>query len=95
MSKKELLQHKARAKIEEYEASLEVARAKLEGKSADARHQVQWEIERIEEGLTSAKARLAELADSADDAWDQIAGKLDSLAKDVGARIERIVSRKD
>ncbi len=92
MSTRELSAQKAEAKIEEFEARLQVARAKLEGASADARLSLQREIDAIEKGLSTARSQLRELADSAEDTWDEVARGLESLATSIGERIDGILS---
>ena len=95
MKTRELSAQKAEAKIEEFEARLEVARAKLKGASADARLSLQQEIDAIEKGLGTARVRLKALAENADDGWHELSHELESLATSVGKKIDGILSKKD
>ena len=84
---------KAEAKIEEYQAKLKVIRAKLKGSSADARLEAEKHIRELEKQIDTGRKKLAELGDSAEEAWTKLAKGLDQAWEDTSERIKTFIAR--
>lgn len=72
MNEKELYQQKKQAQLDEWKAEVDKLKAKASGASADA--QLEWnrQIEALEGKIENGKAKLAEVADASEDAWESI-----------------------
>jgi DNA repair exonuclease SbcCD ATPase subunit len=92
MSKKDAYVEKAQAKIEEQSAKLDQLKAKVKGEAADTKIEGHKQIEKLESKLDAAKARLAEITDSAEDAWEDLTDRFDKLADDLGASVKKFFS---
>jgi DNA repair exonuclease SbcCD ATPase subunit len=93
MSKKDAYIEKAQAKIEEQSAKLEQLKAKLKGETASIKIESNKRIEKLESNLDAAKTRLAEIKDSAEDAWEDLTERFDNLADDVGASVKKFLGK--
>jgi len=78
MSEKELYQQKKQAQLDEWEAEVDKLKAKASGASADAQLELNKEIEELEGKIEQGKAKLAELADTSEDAWGSIKESVES-----------------
>tara|TARA_R110001583_G_scaffold130834_1_gene282544 strand:+ start:41637 stop:41918 length:282 start_codon:yes stop_codon:yes gene_type:complete len=89
MSKKDAYIEKAQATIEEQSAKLAELKAQAKGKVADQKIEANEKIEKLESKLNVAKSRLAEIADSAEGAWEDLTDRFDNLADEVGASVKK------
>jgi predicted nucleic acid-binding Zn-ribbon protein len=71
-------QRKMRAQLDEWAADLDVLKAKAATASAEVKRDLTEQIHALEEQIQKGRKKLAELADSSDDAWDSIRGRLES-----------------
>jgi chromosome segregation ATPase len=78
MSEKELYQQKAQAQLDEWKAELEKLKAKASGASADAQLEMKEQIQALEGKFEEGKAKLAEIAEASDDAWESIKEGIES-----------------
>ncbi len=78
MNEKELYQQKHKAKLDEWQAEVEKFKAKVSGASADAQLQMKSQIESLQGKIEEGKAKLAELTDASEDAWESIRNGMDS-----------------
>ena len=92
MSKKDAYVEKAQAKIEEQSAKLDALKAKAKGEVADQKIETHKQIDKLESKLDAAKSRLAEIADSAEDAWEDLTELFETLASDVGSSFKKFFS---
>ena len=93
MTKKEAYIEKAQAKINEQTAKLEGLKAKAQGEIADQKIKSLEKIEELEVKIKDAKAHLSEIADAAEDAWENIKNKFDQLADDIGSSFNKFFSK--
>lgn len=72
MESKELYQKKVQAHLDEWKAEVDKLKAKAQGASAEA--QIEWnkQIEFLEGKMKEGKAKLSELANTGDEAWDSM-----------------------
>jgi hypothetical protein len=78
VSEKELYQQKRRAQLDEWRAEADKLKAKTSGASADVQLEMRKQIRVLEGKLDEGKAKLSELADAGDEAWDSIKGGVES-----------------
>lgn len=72
MSDKEYYQQKLQAQLDEWKAELEKLKARAGGARADAKHEMSQHIEALEGQVERGKAKLSELLEASDDAWESI-----------------------
>lgn len=78
MNEKELYQQKRQAQLDEWKAEVAKLKAKASGASADAQLELIREIKALEGKIEQGKAKLAELAEASDEAWDSIKDGVES-----------------
>lgn len=72
MEDKDLYREKRRAELDEWKAELDKLKARMRGESADAQIELKRHMDALERRIEEGRAKLAELADSGDDAWDTL-----------------------
>lgn len=92
MSKK-AYEQKAEAKLEEHQAEIAKARAKVKGAAADARLDAEKELEGLEAKLEEAKQTLARIKDAGEGAWEDLTRGLDSAWDELSDAARRIRNR--
>jgi predicted nuclease with TOPRIM domain len=93
MSKKDAYIKKAQAKIDEQIAKLDQLKARARGEIADKEIKSREKVDELESKIREAKARLSEITDAADDAWENIKDKFDHLADDIGSSFKRFFGK--
>jgi DNA-binding transcriptional regulator GbsR (MarR family) len=95
MSEKDLYQQKMKAQLDEWKADVDKLRAKASGASADAKLKLDQQVKDLEARIEEGKAKLAELADASEEAWDSVKegiesawGSLKSAVKDAAAKFK-------
>ena len=78
MNEKELYQQKMQAQLDEWTADVDKLKAKASQASADGQIQIHKEIEALEGKIEEGKAKLAEVVDASEDAWDSIKDGVES-----------------
>ena len=78
MDEKQLYQQKRQAQLDEWQAEIDKFKAKASGASADAQLKLNEQIKVLEGKLTVGKAKLKEIAEASDDAWESIKGGAES-----------------
>ena len=87
MTKEELLS-KIKATIDEQEANLKSLKEKAMSESQETLHDVRAAIDDLEPKIEQAKAKAMEIADIADDKWDDVKGSLESGWDEASAKLE-------
>jgi hypothetical protein len=72
MNDKELYQKKKQAQLDEWQAEVDLLKARAAGARADAQLKMNKKINSLEIKIQEGKAKLSQLAKSSDDAWDSI-----------------------
>ncbi|MDY0094257.1 MAG: coiled coil domain-containing protein [Candidatus Vecturithrix sp.] len=93
MSNKELYQQKLQAQLDEWEAELNKLRAKASGASADAKLEMNQQIEDMQAKIDEGKAKLSELAETSDDAWDSIKEGVESAWDSLKSGFREAISK--
>ena len=84
---------KAEAKLEEQQAKLDQLRAKAKGAGADAQIEADKQIGDLEKALKTARRKLEDLGDAAEDAWEDAAKGIDRAWEDVSEGAKKLLSR--
>ena len=78
MSDKELYQQKKQAQLDEWKAEVDKLKAKASGASADVQLDVNKQIRVLERNLEEGKAKLSEIAEASEGAWESIKDGVES-----------------
>ena len=78
MNDKELYQQKMKARLDEWEADVDKLKAKASGASADVQLDMNRQIKALERNIEEGKAKLSELAEAGEDAWESIKDGVES-----------------
>lgn len=78
MSDKALYQQKIQAQLDEWKADLDKLRAKASGASADAKLNLGQQVKNLESKMNEGKAKLAEVTNASEEAWDSLKGGVES-----------------
>ncbi len=70
MNKKELYQQKKQAQLDEWKADVNTLKAKASGASANTQLELNKQIEALEGKIEQGKAKLAEIVEASENAWD-------------------------
>lgn len=96
MSTKEAYRQKIDAEVELAQAKLSEFRAKAKISVVDARIKYAQQIDDLEQGVAATKAKLKELSEANDDAWEHLKeeverawGVLRDGVRDVGAKLKK------
>ncbi|MCE7915227.1 MAG: coiled coil domain-containing protein [Nitrosomonas sp. PRO4] len=71
-NEKQAYQQKIAAQIAEWEAEIELLKAKSKNLAADAKLEFEQQLSELEKNKSQLSAYLSELADKADDAWEDV-----------------------
>jgi len=78
VSEKAQFQEKLQAQLDEWGIDLAKLKAKAAETTAEARLEMDVQLVTLEAKLEAGKEKLAELADTSEDAWESIQGGLES-----------------
>ena len=78
MSEKDLYRQKMQAQLNEWKADLYKLKAKAEGADADTKLKVKKQIDSIEKKIQEGDAKLAELDEASNEAWDSVKDGVES-----------------
>jgi|TARA_R110000850_G_scaffold238024_2_gene362695 septation ring formation regulator EzrA len=93
MSKKDAYVEKGQAKIDEQVAKINQFKAQTKGKVADKKIEAHEHIEKLEKKLETAKSHLKEIADSAEDAWEDLSGRFEDLADELSTSVKKFFNK--
>lgn len=93
MSKKDAYVEKAQAKIAEQAAKLDQLKAKIKGGVADQKIEAHGQIEKVEAKLDAAKARLTEISDSAEGAWEDLTERFEGLTEELSGSVKKFFGK--
>jgi len=78
MSDKELYQQKMQAQLDEWKAQVDLLKAKASELSADAQLVIGKQIETLDTKIDDGKAKLSELAEAGEEAWEPLKAGVES-----------------
>lgn len=96
MNDKELYMQKLQARIDGWKADVDKFKAKASGASADVQLDINEQVRVLEGRIEDGKAKLSELGEAGEDAWESIKdgvesawGSLKSAATDAASKFKR------
>lgn len=93
MSDKELYRQKKQAELDEWQAKVDQLKAKASGASADAQLEMNKQIEALESKIEEGQAKLAEIAETSDDAWESFKERFESAWDSVKSAFSEAASK--
>lgn len=90
---KQEYERKLKAQLTEWEADINRLRAKADAAQAEAKVKYLEEIEELRAQKKKAEARLDELEDASEDAWEDLKGGIDTAWKNLGNAVSNAVDR--
>jgi len=93
MDKKQAYEEKLKSQLDEWDAKIEVLKAKAEKKGAEAKVDYQQTIEDLQKKRTKAKDRLQELRAAGDNAWEDLKSGVEQAWSSLGDAVDSAVSR--
>ena len=89
MNKREVYREKAQAKLEELNARIDLLEAQIKGEAADAKLDLNGQVEVLENLREDLQSRMRQLRTGAADAWEEIVKGLDHAMDEVEHALER------
>ena len=93
MSDKTAYTRKLEAEIEEWNAEIDLLRAKAKSASADAQLDYEQQIDDLKSKRDEMEVKLQELNDASAGAWEDVKRGVDRAWKDMSAAVEAATSR--
>ncbi|MGW8311914.1 MAG: coiled coil domain-containing protein [Desulfuromonadales bacterium] len=93
MNKKQAYEEKLKAQLDEWNAKIDVLKAKAEKTGAEARVDYRETIEELQKKRTKAKDKLQELRTAGDDAWKDLKTGVEQAWSSFGDAVDSAVSR--
>lgn len=78
MSDKELYKKKMQSQLDEWKAEIDKLRARASGSSADAQLALNKRIKDLDAKVDTAEAKLAELGEAGEAAWESVKERVES-----------------
>ena len=93
MSTKEAYKQKIEAELELAQAKLTEIKAQAKISTADVRLKHAKQVDEIEQKVSTMKARLKELCESSEEAWEQLKGGVESAWSALSASIRNAAAK--
>lgn len=93
MNKKQIYEDKLKAQLNEWDAKIDVLKAKAEKSETAVKADYYETIEDLKKKQNSAKEKLGELQTAQDDAWEDLKDGLDSAWSALGSAVNSAASR--
>lgn len=95
MDQKDAYEKKMKAQLEEWSAEIDRLAARAEKADADARIELNKEIDSAKSKMDAANEKLSELSDAGDEAWEDLKNGIDGAWSSLGTALEAAKSRFD
>jgi gas vesicle protein len=93
MSNKEAYKQKIEAELELAKAKLAEFKAQAKGSAADARMKKDKHVDALEQKIDATKAKLKELGEASDDAWEQLKDGVESAWSALSSAIRNAAAK--
>ena len=93
MASKEAYRKKLEAKLDEWDAKLDVLAAKAGNASADARIGYENELAALKVKRAAAREKLGELSKRGENAWEDMKGGMENAWDEMGKAIDKVAAR--
>ncbi len=95
MDERQLFHQKQEAQLKEWQAYFDKLKAKAEEASADTQLALKKELDVLKEKIHDGSARLRELSDAGDDAWDTAKQRVESAWHSLRSAVHDATSKFD
>ena len=95
MDKKEAYEKKMEAQLDEWNARIDMLKAKAAKAEADSKIELQDNIDELQKKRQEAEDKLQELRNSSSDAWEDLKDGVEKAWSDFGAAVKSATSRFD
>ena len=93
MNKKQAYEEKLKAQLNEWNAEIDLLKAKAERAEAEAKVNYRETIEDLQEKRSRANEKLQELQRAGDDAWEDLKEGIEEAWSSLGVSIKSAISR--
>ncbi|MDZ7754116.1 MAG: coiled coil domain-containing protein [Gammaproteobacteria bacterium] len=93
MESKKAYQERMEAELREWQARIDVLKAKADKAQADQKLEYQEEIESVRAKQQQVRERMKELQDAGADAWQEVKAGLDAAWEDMRSAADRALER--
>jgi len=93
VNKKQVYQEKLQAQLDEFNAQIELLKAKAEKTESSTKLSYLETVDELKLKRDLAKSKLQELRNSSDDAWEDLKEGIENAWADVSSSIESAISR--
>lgn len=93
MNSKQAYEKKVQAQLDEWSAEMNKLKAKAEQADADARLELNDEIDELEAKRKAAEEKFEELKSAGDDAWEDVKQGIDVATGALGSSLRSAMSR--
>jgi len=93
MSKKDAYKQKLETQLDEWNAKIDVLKAKAKKAEAGAKVEYEKTLEDLQKKRSAAKDKLQELRDAGGEAWEDLKGGIDQAWSDLGSSIESAMKK--
>jgi uncharacterized coiled-coil DUF342 family protein len=93
MSKKQAYEEKLKAQLDEWNAKIDVLKAKTQSAEADAKVEYHETIEELRKKRSAANDKLQELRQASDDAWEDLKEGIEQVWAALGSAVKEASSR--
>lgn len=92
MSKKDAYRKKLESQLDEWDAKIDVLKAKANKAEASAKVEYHETLEDLKKKRSKARDKLQELRNASEDAWEDIKGGVETSWTELGAAVKAAVS---
>jgi uncharacterized protein YoxC len=93
MNTKELYKQKLQAQLDEWKADVAKLKAKTAGEAADAQLLMQKQFSALEDHIEETQAKIAELADASEEAWESVKTGVESAWSSLKTAVSDAVAK--
>lgn len=93
MENKKAYQERMEAELREWQAKIDVLKAKADKAQADQKLEYEEEIESLREKQEEVRERLEELQEAGEDAWQEVKAGLDAAWEEMRSATDRALDR--
>lgn len=93
MDKKEIYQEKMSAKLHEWQAKIDVLKARADQVGADQKLKYQEQIDNLRTKQRHMRAKLDELKAASESTWEEIKTRVDRAWEDLEGAVEKLTKK--
>jgi chromosome segregation ATPase len=93
MSTKQAYEQKLESKLDEWNAKIDVLKAKAKGVGADAKLKQEKAIKELERKQADAKGKLQQLKEEGENTWEKMKDGLEETVSDIESNLESVIEQ--